>query len=131
MFHRSTWRAGPCTATWAAAWVAVLLSCGPAAAQTPDARRLNDSANITGEVSAGPRTLKHHLRITYRQAPPQELLIEAASETVFANMQAAYAAFRNKDSASKDFAQVVSPTGWVLVIYWPEVVALQRWSDKP
>lgn len=102
-----------------------------AQAQTPDARRLNDSANISGEVVSGARTLKHRLRITFRQAPPQELVIDAASETVFANMQAAYAAYRNKDSASKDFAHVVSPSGWSLVIYWPEVVALQRWTDKP
>jgi hypothetical protein len=71
-------------------------------AQTPDPRHVNDSVNISGEVVNGPRSLKHHLRISYRQAPPQDLVIEAASETVCANM---------------------------LVVYGPEVGALQRWTE--
>ncbi len=114
-----------------AAALPLALAATLASAQTPDARRVNDSVNVTGEVVSGPRPLKHHLRISYRQAAPQDLVIDAASETVFANMLAAYTAYRNKDSASKDFAHVVSPTGWVLVVYWPEVVSLQRWTDRP
>ncbi len=108
----------------------LMMSTG-AAAQTPDARRLNDSVNITGDVVRGAGNLKHHLRISYRQAAPQDLVIDAVSETVFANMQAAYSAYRNKDSASKDFAFVTSPSGWVLVVYWPEVVSLHRWTARP
>ena len=107
------------------------LACRPAAAQAPDAKRLNDAYNITGEVVSGPRMAKHRLRIVYRQAPAQELAIDAVSETVFANMQAAFVAYRNKDSASKDFAVVVSPSGWVVVVYWADVVMLHRWTERP
>jgi hypothetical protein len=117
-------------AVWAwALVVSATLASAPSAAQAPDARRLNDAANITGEVVKGARNAKHRLRIVYRQAPAQELAIDAVSETVFANMQAAYAAYRNKDSASKDFAVVVSPSGWVVVIYWADVVMLHRWTE--
>jgi hypothetical protein len=113
--------------------VAVLFSLLSASvqAQAPDARKLNDSANITGEVSTTGRAAKHRLRIVFRQGGTQELSIEAANETVFANMQAAYVAYRNKDSASKDFAVVSSPSGWVTVVYWPDVVSLHRWSERP
>lgn len=117
-------------AAWALAlFVGATLASAPCAAQAPDARRLNDAFNITGEVVKGVRNNKHRLRIVYRQAPAQDLAIDAASETVFANMQAAYAAYRNKDSASKDFAVVVSPSGWVAVIYWAEVVTLHKWTE--
>jgi len=117
-------------AVWALAlFVGATLATPPCAAQTPDARRLNDASNITGEVVQGARSAKHRLRIVYRQAPAQELAIDAASETVFANMQTAYAAYRNKDSASKDFAVVVSPSGWVVVIYWADVVMLHKWTE--
>ncbi len=111
--------------------LALVLCTASASAQTPDPRRLNESVNVTGDVVSGAQNLKHRLRITYRQAPPQDLAIDAVSETVFANLQAAYVAYRNRDSASKDFATVVSPTGWVLVVYWPEVVSLMRWTEKP
>ncbi len=111
--------------------LALALPASLCSAQTPDARRLSDSTHITGEVVEGARNLKHRLRITYRQAPTQELLIEASSETVFANMLAAYTAYLSKDSASKDYARVVSPSGWVLVIHWPEVASLHRWTERP
>ena len=62
-------------------------------------------------------------------APAQELAIDAVSETVFANMQAAYTAYRNKDSASKDFAVVMSPSGWTVVVYWADVVMLHKWTE--
>ena len=106
------------------------LAAAPAAAQAPDAKRLNDAYNITGEVVTGPRMAKHRMRIVYRQAPAQELAIDAVSETVFANMQAAFVAYRNKDSASKDFAVVSSPGGWVVVVYWAEVVMLHKWIER-
>lgn len=102
----------------------------PAAAQAPDTKRLNEAHNITGDVVTGPRMAKHRLRIVYRRAPAQELAIDAVSETVFANMQAAFVAYRNKDSASKDFAVVVSPSGWVVVIYWADVVMLHKWVER-
>lgn len=117
-------------AVWALAlFVGGTLATAPCAAQAPDARRLNDAFNVTGEVVKGARNAKHRLRIVYRQAPAQELVIDAASETVFANMQAAYVAYRNKDSASKDFAVVVSPSGWVVVVYWADVVMLHKWTE--
>ena len=106
------------------------LAAVPAAAQAPDAKRLNDAHNITGEVVTGARMAKHRLRIVYRQAQSQELAIDAVSETVFANMQAAFVAYRNKDSASKDFAVVVSPSGWVVVVYWADVVMLHTWVER-
>ena len=102
----------------------------PSAAQAPDAKRLNDAYNITGDVQTGARTAKHRMRIVYRQSAAQELSIDAVSETVFANMQAAFVAYRNKDSASKDFAVVVSPSGWVVVVYWPDVVMLHKWTER-
>lgn len=117
-------------AVWALAlFFGATLASAPCAAQAPDARRLNDAFNITGEVVQGARNSKHRMRIVYRQAPAQELAIDATSETVFANMQAAYVAYRNKDSASKDFAVVVSPTGWVVVIHWADVVTLHKWTE--
>ncbi len=102
----------------------------PSAAQAPDAKRLNDAYNITGEVQTGARMAKHRMRIVYRHAPAQELAIDGVSETVFANMQAAFVAYRNKDSASKDFAVVVSPSGWVVVVYWADVVMLHKWTER-
>lgn len=117
-------------AIWALSlFIGATLAAAPCAAQAPDARRLNDAFNITGEVVKGARNGKHRLRIVYRQAPAHDLAIDAASETVFANMQAAYVAYRNKDSASKDFAVVVSPSGWVAVIYWADVVTLLKWTE--
>jgi hypothetical protein len=102
----------------------------PSAAQAPDAKRLNDAFNISGEVLTGARMAKHRMRIVYRQAPAQDLVIDAVSETVFANMQAAFVAYRNKDSASKDFAVISSPSGWVVVVYWADVVMLHKWTER-
>jgi hypothetical protein len=116
-------------ASLVAVTLAMTLASGPSAAQAPDARRLNDAFNITGDVVKGARNAKHRMRIVYRQAPAQDLAIDAASETVFANMQAAYVAYRNKDSASKDFAVVVSPSGWTVVVYWADVVMLHKWTE--
>ena len=109
--------------------LAGVLTGGPSAAQAPDVKRLNDAFNVSGDVVKGARNAKHRLRIVYRQAPAQELAIDAVSETVFANMQAAYTAYRNKDSASKDFAVVMSPSGWTVVVYWADVVMLHKWTE--